>query len=151
MKLTDILTLESIRVPLAAKDKISAITEMVDMLAAAGRISDRETVLKAVLDRERNLSTGIGKGLAVPHGKCWGCDKLVMAIAKPASPLEFDSKDGEPVKIIALLVSPPDKTGPHIQALARISRLMLTDTFRVAVASATTSEQLWDIIKKHEA
>ncbi len=150
MKLTSILTPDCVRAPMKATSKIEAITELVDLLADAGRVGDRDRVLKAVLDRERTASTGIGQGLAVPHGKCSGCSGLVMAIGKPAEPLEFDSKDGRPVEIVVLLASPPDKTGPHIQALARISRLMLMESFRGEVARARNSEELWEIIRRHE-
>ncbi len=150
MKLTDILTADCVRVPLKATDKTAAITELVDALADAGRVTCRDTVLQAVLNREETASTGIGKGLAVPHGKCNGCSELVMALGKPATPLDFESKDGQPVEIVVLLASPPDKTGPHIQALARISRLMLMDSFRQAVAAAETAEELWDIVRAHE-
>jgi fructose-specific phosphotransferase system IIA component len=150
MKLTSILIPDCVRAPMKATTKIDAITELVDLLADAGRVSDRDRVLNAVLDRERTASTGIGQGLAVPHGKCSGCSGLVMAIGKPAEPLDFDSKDGKPVEIVVLLASPPDKTGPHIQALARISRLMLMESFRGEVARARNSEELWEIIRQHE-
>lgn len=150
MKLTDILTASCVCVPLTGTDKTAVITELVDVLDAAGRISDRDLVLQTVLARERTASTGIGRGLAVPHGKCTGCSELVMAMGKPAKPLEFESKDGQPVEIVVLLASPSDKTGPHIQALARISRLMLMDSFRAAVAAAETSDALWEIVRAHE-
>jgi mannitol/fructose-specific phosphotransferase system IIA component (Ntr-type) len=74
-----------------------------------------------------------------------------MAIGKPAEPVDFDSKDGQPVNLIVLLASPPDQTGPHIQALARISRLMLMEPFRRAVAEATNADELLQIIRRHEA
>lgn len=150
MKLTSILTRECVRAPMRATTKTGAITELVDLLAEHQSITDRDLVLKAVLDRERTASTGIGGGLAVPHGKCGGCDQLVMALGKPERPLEFDSKDGKPVTIVVLLASPLDKTGPHIQALARISRLMLMDSFRTEVSAAATADELWNIICKYE-
>lgn len=150
MKLTEILTPDCIRVPLSSHDKFEAITELVDVLASADQIENRELVLNAVLARERTASTGIGRGLAVPHGKSSGCSRLVMALGKPEGTLDFDSKDGLPVEIVVLLASPPDKTGPHIQALARISRLMLMDSFRSALAGAATADELWKIICSHE-
>ncbi len=133
-----------------AGDKESAITELVDLLESSGQLADRDHVLKAIIQREKTASTGIGHGLAVPHGKSNGCKKLVMAMGKPATPMDFDSKDGNPVEIIVLLASPPDQTGPHIQALARISRLMLMDEFRTAMARARTSDELWQVIQNHE-
>lgn len=150
MKLTTILDQRCVCVPMTATDKTSAITELVDLIAETGQLVDRDQVLRAVLQREKTASTGIGHGLAVPHGKSTGCRKLVMAIGKPNPPMNFDTKDGEPVKIIVLLASPPDQTGPHIQALARISRLMLMEDFRAAMSRAGTSEELWQVIQKHE-
>ena len=151
MKLTDILALDCIRVPLNATAKREAITELVDLLADSGRITDRDGVLKAVLEREATRSTGIGHGLAVPHCKTSACDRLIAAIGKPPQPLDFESKDGEPVNFVVLLASPMDQTGPHIQALARISRMMLTAAFRVELAEASTAEQVLSIISKYES
>ncbi|MBN1513181.1 MAG: PTS sugar transporter subunit IIA, partial [Phycisphaerae bacterium] len=103
MKLTEILTKDCIRVPLEATDKTNAITELVDLLADKGRISQRDVVLQAVLDREATRSTAVGHGLAVPHGKCAGSPRLVMAVGKPAQPIDFGGKDGEPVNLIVLV------------------------------------------------
>lgn len=150
MKLTDILPTDCVRVPLEASDKTEAITELVDLLHETGRVTDRDAVLRTVLDREATRSTGIGYGLAVPHGKSAACPRLAMAVGKPATPVDFESKDGQPVNLIVLLASPPDQTGPHIQALARISRLMLIESFRQAVADATSGDELYEIIRKHE-
>ncbi len=150
MKLTDILTRECIRVPIQATDKVGAIQELVDLLAERHALQDRDAVLAAVLERENTASTGIGQGLAVPHGKSKGCSELVMALGKPSPPMDFESKDGKPVEIIALLASPPDKTGPHIQALARISRLMLMDSFREELSNAKDASDVWNAICAHE-
>lgn len=146
MKLTDILTPECIKLPLASTAKEEVITELVDLLAQAGRISDREQVRDAVLAREATASTGIGHGLAVPHGKTSACETLVLAIGLPAEPIDFASRDGKPVDVVALLVSPSDQTGPHIQALAQISRIMLVDSFRSVLAKASTSQEVYDLI-----
>jgi mannitol/fructose-specific phosphotransferase system IIA component (Ntr-type) len=150
MKLTDILPESCVKAPLAATDKLAAITELVDVLASADQLINRDEVLQAVLDRESTRSTGIGNGLAVPHGKCAGCNRLVMAIGRPASPIEFGSIDGKPVELVVLLASPPDQTGPHIQALARISRLMLMDDFRSSVLVAPSASEIYAIIAQHE-
>ncbi|HNO76562.1 MAG TPA: PTS sugar transporter subunit IIA [Phycisphaerae bacterium] len=150
MKLSDILSPESIRVPLASHEKIDAITELVDVLDTCGKLTDKQAVLRAVLEREETRSTGIGFGLAVPHGKSIACTSLVMALGLPETPIDFGSSDGEPVELIALLASPPDKTGPHIQALARISRLMLLGKFRKEVLAAKTPDEVYAILVKHE-
>ena len=120
------------------------------MLAANGEIADSRKVLESVLERETTRTTGIGNGLAIPHGKCTGTDHLVMAVGKAKTPLDFQAIDGRPVTWIWLLSSPPDKTGPHIHALARISRLMTIDKFRTALAGAKTSQDVYDIIKQQE-
>lgn len=151
MRLTDILKPENIKIPLEATTKTDAIRELVDLLAANNSIKDGKKVLEAVLDREATRTTGIGNGLAIPHGKCNGTTDLVMAVGRPATPIDFQAIDGRPVTLIWLLTSPPDKTGPHIHALARISRLMTVDKFRQALNQAATAKEIYDIITQQEA
>jgi mannitol/fructose-specific phosphotransferase system IIA component (Ntr-type) len=150
MRLTEILKPQNIKVPLASKAKADAIGELVTLLSANGEVTDARKVLDAVLEREATRTTGIGNGLAIPHGKCTGTDHLVMAIGRPATPIDFQAIDGRPVSLIWLLTSPPDKTGPHIHALARISRLMTIDRFRQALNEARTAQEIFDTIVKQE-
>ncbi len=150
MELSKILTPDRIRVPLAATDKVGVISELIDLLAASGALLNRDAALDAVLKREAERTTGIGYGLAIPHGKSDGVEHLAMAAGKPAKPVDFQSLDGRPVSFIVLLVSPPDQTGPHIQALARISRLMTVDAFRQAMKTATTAQQIYDALVTQE-
>lgn len=150
MELSKILTADRIRVPLAAKDKVGVITELVDVLAASGAFSDRDSVLASVLKREGERSTGIGFGLAIPHGKSDGCRQLVMAAGKTAEPIDFQSVDRRPVNFIVLLVSPPDQTGPHIQALAKISRLMNIESFRLAIGKVAAPSEMHAAIVANE-
>lgn len=151
MRLTQILQPDCLKVPLDGNDKESAITELVDLLASAGVLQNRDTVLNAVLTREKTRSTGIGSGIAIPHGKCNAVKELVMAIGITKEPIDFQSIDGNPVKIILLLVSPADQTGPHIQALARISRVMLDDSFKTKLENAKSVEQAEQLLKEKEA
>ncbi len=151
MRLSEILKPQNIKIPLTAGIKADAISELVNVLAASGEIGDPKKVLESVLDRESTRTTGIGNGLAIPHGKTTGTTELVMAIGKPVSPIDFQSIDGKPVTIIWLLSSPPDKTGPHIHALARISRLMTIEKFRVALNQATDAQQMFNIIAEQES
>jgi len=150
MRLTEILKPENIKVPLTSTTKTEAIGELVNLLADNKAITDPKKVLDSVLDREATRTTGIGNGLAIPHGKCAGTADLVMAIGKAATPIDFQAIDGRPVTLIWLLTSPPDKTGPHIHALARISRLMTIDKFRQALNGATSGEQMFEIIQQQE-
>jgi fructose-specific phosphotransferase system IIA component len=150
MRLSDILKLQHIKVPLQATTKKEAITELVQVLADAKEVKDAQVLLNSVLEREATRTTGIGNGLAIPHGKCSGVDHLVVAIGKPATPIDFESIDKRPVNLIVLLASPPDQTGPHIQALARISRLMNVEAFRQAMRSATDPQQVYDAVVNQE-
>ena len=151
MRLTEILKPENIKVPLTSTTKTDAIGELVALLAENKSITDPKKVLDSVLDREATRTTGIGNGLAIPHGKCTGTADLVMAIGKAGTPIDFQAIDGRPVTLIWLLTSPPDKTGPHIHALARISRLMTIDKFRQALNTAQTGQDVYDIIVKQES
>lgn len=151
MKITDILSKACTCVALTAKDKSAAITELVDLLQADGRLSDRDAALQAVLAREQTRSTGIGLGLAVPHGKSRACSALAMAVGKPVEPMEFDAIDGKPCSFIVLLTSPIDETGPHIQALAGVSRLWQNEAFRQAVLEAKSADQLYAAFEQHQA
>jgi fructose-specific phosphotransferase system IIA component len=150
MKLLDILTFDCIRAPLAATDKKGAIDELVDVLYAARRVGDPVGLKEAVWTRERTRTTGIGHGLAIPHGKAAGMASLAMAIGKPAAPMDFEAIDGQPVRLIVLLASPPDRTSDHIQALARVSRLMTMDEFREKIYAATGPQQIYELLRSHE-
>ena len=150
MLLTQILHPNSVKVPVESTDKEDTITELVDLLAANGLFSDRDVALDAVLTRERTQSTGTGSGIAIPHGKCDAVKELVMAIGIAHNPIEFESIDGKPVTIIILLVSPANQTGPHIQALARISRLMLNEEFKAKLEKASSAEEVYDLLGNEE-
>jgi len=150
MILTQILQPACIKVPLEGKDKNSVITELVDLLDANGLLLDRNPALEAVLVREQTKSTGIGSGIAIPHGKCKAVKELVMAIGIAHEPIDFESVDGKPVTIVILLVSPTDQTGPHIQALARISRLMLDEQFRQSLEKASSAEEVYELLNNKE-
>ena len=150
MRLIEILKPQNIKIPLQSTVKTDAIAELVNLLSDNGDVTDAKKVLEAVLDRESTRTTGIGNGLAIPHGKTAGTADLVMAIGRPAQPIDFQSIDGKPVTIIWLLSSPPDKTSSHIHALARISRLMTMEKFRQNLNQAKTSQEMFDIIAAQE-
>jgi fructose-specific phosphotransferase system IIA component len=150
MNLLDFLKPECVKVPLVATDKRAAIDELVDALAASGSITDAGVLKEAVWTREQTRTTGIGNGLAIPHGKCAGIPSLVIAIGKPAQPIDFASIDRQPVKLIVLLASPPDRGPDHIMALAKISRMFMTRELREQIYAAETAGELYDIIKAQE-
>lgn len=151
MNLSEIVSPACIRVPLTARDKRAAIDELVDGLAHAGKVTDPAALKAAVWARESTRTTGIGHSLAIPHGKSEGIPNLTMAIGKPAEPIDFASIDGKPVRLIVLLASPLDRTNDHIQALAKISRLMNSDEFRNKVYAAGSAQEVYDLLVRQEA
>jgi len=151
MLLTQIMKKSSIVVPLVSTAKDDVITELVDVIASNGILKDRDMVLDSVLMREQTRSTGIGSGIAIPHGKSRGVEELAMAIGIAKNPIEFDSIDGKGVTIVVLLVSPAGQTGPHIQALAKISRLMLDEAFRTQLQEAGSADELYELIRAKES
>ena len=150
MVLTQILEPAYIKVPLDGKNKESVIMELVGILDANGLLTDKNDVLEAVLMREQTRSTGIGSGIAIPHGKCKGVKDLVMAMGISHEGIDFQSIDEKLVYIVVLLVSPIDRTGPHIQALARISRLMLDEEFKNKLQNAASAQELYELINEKE-
>jgi fructose-specific phosphotransferase system IIA component len=151
MQLSEILTVECVRSPLQGDEKQSVIAELVAVLADAGKVDDPEGLRQAVWTREQTRTTGIGHGLAIPHGKSAGMKGLAMAIGKPAAPLDFEAIDNQPVRLVVLLASPPDRTSDHIQALARVSRLMSSESFREKIYAAQTPEEIFDLVVEQDA
>ena len=151
MNLLQIVSMDCIKAPLTATDKKGVIDELVDVLHAAGKTGDPEPLKEAVWTRESTRTTGIGHALAIPHGKSETVKDLAMAIGVPAQPLDFASIDGRPVKLVVLLASPLDRTSDHIQALARISRMMAIEDFRERMYAADNAQQIFDLITEQEA
>jgi fructose-specific phosphotransferase system IIA component len=151
MILTRILRPSCIKVPVESRDKRSAITELVDLLDTNRLLLDRDVALQAVLAREQIRSTGIGGRIAIPHGKCKAVNELVMALGIAHQPIDFESIDGKAVTIIIVLVSPADQTGPHIQALATISRLMLDEEFKEKLEKAASANEVYELLSDKES
>jgi fructose-specific phosphotransferase system IIA component len=131
MKFTDFVSREAIIANLKADDKEGVIREMAEGLQRAGGIApgDLEGIVKAILKREELGSTGIGRGVAVPHTKHSSVERLVGTVAVSREGVDFNSLDGEKVQLVFLLVSPPDRPGDHLRALENISRQLRNDTF----------------------
>ena len=150
MTLLDILSADSTLVDLKGETKEDIIAELVDTLAVGDAISDRDKVLQAVLEREKIMSTGIGDGIAIPHGKSDAVEKLVAALGTQRRGVDFEALDGEPAYVFFLLVSPANVSGPHIKALARISRLLKNDDFKKMLIAAETAAEIIEIIETEE-
>jgi nitrogen PTS system EIIA component len=131
MKFADFINLTSVKADLAADDKPAAIRELVESLAATGSIvaADVESIVGAILKREELGSTGIGRGVAVPHTKHPSVERLVGTVGISVEGVDFNSLDGDKVHLVFLLVSPPDRPGDHLRALENISRQLRDDNF----------------------
>lgn len=150
MKLSDFVVRQSILTELKAAAKETAIRAMVESLAGAGSIksTDQEGIIAAILKREELGSTGIGKGVAVPHTKHPSVDKLVATIALSKTGVEFASLDGDKVHILFLLVSPPDRPGDHLRALENISRHLRNDNFCNFLRQAQSPQAVIDLLEE---
>jgi mannitol/fructose-specific phosphotransferase system IIA component (Ntr-type) len=136
--LTDLLTIDRIKIPLQAAGKDDLLRELVDVVMDSVSGAAHDEVLRAVRDREAILSTGIGYGVAIPHGKTGAVGELRMAAGRSLEAIEFDALDGQPVQLFFLLVGPEAAAGPHIRALSRISRLVRRDDVRARLVEAAT-------------
>jgi fructose-specific phosphotransferase system IIA component len=148
MKFADFVSREAIRAELTADDKEGVIREMVQALLDAGKIDadEQESIVKAILKREELGSTGIGRGVAVPHTKHPSVDRLVGTVAVSAEGVNFNSLDGEKVQLLFLLISPPDRPGDHLRALENISRQLRDDTFCRFLKKATSAEEIQQLL-----
>lgn len=150
MKFSEFISKDAIRTNLEATDKESVIREMTASLQAAHSINDDqlESVVDAILKREELGSTGIGRGVAVPHTKHPTVDKLCGAVGVSTEGVEFDSLDGEKVHLLFLLVSPPDRPGDHLRALENISRQLRNDTFCRFLKQSESADDVWTLLEE---
>jgi PTS system fructose-specific IIC component len=149
MSLLEILDERCIALDLEARDKQEAIAQLLDTLAAAGALSDKDEVLGAVLDRERQMSTGIGGGVAIPHAQSKGVTRLAVALGRPKDPIDFEAIDGKSVDLIFLIVGPEERGG-YVRILARISRLLYTGDLQKKLHRARTPDEVLRIIDAEE-
>lgn len=141
-----ILTKDTIVMRLKSAEKDGVIEELIDVLVTAGKIKDRKAALKAVLEREKKMSTGLQNGIAIPHGKTDAIDSLVASIGISPDGIPFESLDDQPAKIILLTVSPASRTGPHIQFLADISRVLHSEQTRQRVLNARNEDEVLELL-----
>ena len=145
MAVVNLIEEDIIKIPLEAKTKPDVIKELVDVLKKAGKIEDAESVFRAVMLRENMGSTGLEKGIAVPHAKTHKVNNLVLAIGVSPEGVDFDSLDGEPSKLFFLLIATPQQAGPHIEALSEIARLTRSSNFCKLLLNAKTPKEIVDI------
>jgi len=148
MRMSDFVVRDAIVPELAATTKEGVIREMVESLRGVGYFkgTDPEDIVKAILKRELLGSTGIGRGVAIPHTKHNSVEKLIGTVALSRSGVAFDSLDGEPVYVFVLLISPQDRPGDHLRALENVSRSLRDDAFVRALRNAKAREEVWGLL-----
>ena len=151
MLLSELLSADRVKVPLAGRSKDDLLRELVELAVPSRDPAVREAVLAAVRERERELSTGIGGGVAIPHAKTPFVDQLVMAAGIAPSAVDFDALDGQPVHLFFLLVGPESAAGAHVKALARISRLLRRESLRSALRTAGSGEAFLQVVRGSES
>jgi len=150
MKFADFVSNEAIRAKLESEDKEGVIREMTQSLLEAGKIAKAEldAIVRAIMKREELGSTGIGRGVAVPHTKHASVNRLVGTVAVSQAGVDFDSLDGEKVQLFFLLISPPDRPGDHLRALENISRQLRNDTFCRFLKQAKSADEIKQLLEE---
>ena len=146
MNIQDMLKKEFIIENLKSRTKKEVLVELSDVFSHGNTDIDRNNVIEVLLEREKLGSTGIGDGIAIPHGKLAGLEKLIISFGRSVTGVDFDSLDGKPVHIFFLLLAPENSAGQHLKALARISRMLKDVSFRESLIKAETSEEAYNLI-----
>ncbi len=150
MHISSILEEGFIAINLTASTKEQVLNSMVDMLGKSPKVLNLESVRTAILEREKLMSTGVGHGFAIPHGKTDALNDIIAAFATTAEPIDFDALDGQPVQLIFMLVGKETHVGTHLKLLSRISRLMNNEAFREQLLSAKTPAEVRSLFEQEE-
>jgi PTS system nitrogen regulatory IIA component len=150
MKLLDFLHKERIAPRLTARDKEGVLAELAEVLVGTGQIRSAREGLQVLLEREKLGSTGIGEGIAIPHGKLKELQQVVAVFGRSSDGVDFDSMDGAPVHLFFLLMAPENSASTHLKALARISRLLKDRGFREELLRADSQDALFEIISRED-
>lgn len=151
MKLTDILKLDKIIIDFKGATKEEIINEMIDLFMGDERVSDIETIRTVVLERESIMSTGVGNGFAIPHGKTNMVKEMVAGFGLLKNPIDFEAIDSKPVNLIFMLIGQEDSVGQHIKMLSRISRIMNQELIRNKLANASSAEEIFQIFEEEDS
>lgn len=150
MKLSDMMDEENIVLDLKAKDKKGALEELTDALMVREPSLDKGSLVKVLQERERLGSTGIGDGVAIPHGKFHGFSHPVLSFGRSRKGLDFESMDGEPAYLFFLLVAPENSASVHLKALAKIAKILKNSAFRKTLMEASTREEIYRTIVQND-
>lgn len=150
MKIVELLAPEAVVSNMKSTEKFAALAELTDSVVLRQEGLDRDEVLKVLHERERLGSTGIGDGVAIPHGKLKNIDQLLLAFGCSKAGIDFDSMDGKPAHLFFLLLAPEESVGIHLKTLARISKLLKSPAVRESLLNASGSDELFQIITQEE-
>lgn len=150
MKITDFLSVKTVMPVLTSREKNAVLKEMANWLASQHRQLDARRVLEVLLEREKISTTAIGEGVAIPHGKLPGVERVLGVFARSPEGVDFASLDGEPTHLFFTLIAPEDAAADHLKALARISRLLKDTAFRRRLMEGQTSQEIFDIIAEED-
>jgi fructose-specific phosphotransferase system IIA component len=151
MKISDILTEQLVVTGLEGSSKDEIIDAMIDLVAATPKVLNKQRVRDAIFEREKIMSTGVGNGFAIPHGKTDAVSDIVAAFAVTKDPIDYQSLDEKPVRLVFLLVGKDNMVGPHIKLLSRISRLMNKEEFRKRLLDLSTPKDIIEMFRQEEA
>jgi len=150
MKVSELLTPAVVISDLKGDKKEDVINELIDLFKNDGRVNDIEKVRDAVLEREKIMSTGVGKGFAIPHGKTNSITDIIAAFGRTKRPIDYNALDNQPVHLVFLLVGKDNLVSKHIKLLSRISRMMNKDDFRNKLLEAVSVDEILGIFRKEE-
>ena len=151
MKVHELLKSNFIISDLKSDTKEGVINELINLFTDDNRVTDLEKIRTAVLDREKIMSTGVGKGFAIPHGKTAAVKEIIAAFGIAKKPVDYQSLDNEPVNLIFLLIGKDNLISSHIKLLSRISRMMNKDDFRSKLSSASSADAIMEIFREEES
>ena len=142
-----VLNTDMIALHLSGVTKDEIIDELIDVAMKSGKVKDREAAKASVLERETRMSTGMKHGIAIPHGKTSAVSELVACVGVSEKEVDFEALDHKGCKIFIMTLSPPEKTGPHLQFLAEVSMLFRSEEKRQAILASSTAQEVLDILK----
>lgn len=150
MRLADYITPEHVKIGLEGERKDEVVEELVELLVATCEACDADTIYQAVMDREREGSTGLEKGVAIPHAKCDAVKRLSIVIGISREGIDFEAQDGKPSNLFFLMVAPSTESGPHVQAIAKIVKMIKVEPFRKKLINAKSAQEVLEVIGRLE-
>jgi fructose-specific phosphotransferase system IIA component len=150
MRLTDYISREHVKIGLEGETKEEVIEELVSLLADTSDVDDADIIFEAVMNREREGSTGLEKGVAIPHAKSDAVKSLSIVVGVSRDGIDFESQDGKPSHLLFLMVAPTSESGPHVQAIAKIVKMIKLDKFRKKLIEAKKPEDVVEVISRVE-